>query len=123
MFYISYGCSFIGGPTDPTAFRVPWAVQMIPGIFLAVALLFMPESPRWLAKHGRWDEAGRIIAVVHAKGDGTHPWVQAEIQQIRDAVEFEERNADVSYASTISSYILKDLLTFNQAFSNFSRET
>ena len=29
MFYISYGCSFISGPT---AFRVPWALQMIPAL-------------------------------------------------------------------------------------------
>lgn len=114
MFYISYGSSFIGSPSEPTptAFRVPWAVQMVPGIFLALALIFMPESPRWLAKHERWEEAGRIIAAVHAKGDGTHPWVQAELQEIRDTIEFEKQNADVSYV------FMSRLFTYDEGFAN-----
>ena len=97
MFYVSYGCSFIGGPRDTAAFRIPWGVQMAPGVFLALALIFMPESPRWLAKRQRWEEAERIIAAVHAKGDITNPWVRAELREIGEVVEFERRNADVSY--------------------------
>ncbi|KAK5436247.1 high affinity glucose transporter [Exophiala xenobiotica] len=46
MFYISYGCSFIDGPA---AFRVPWALQMIPAIILGFALFFTPESPRYVS--------------------------------------------------------------------------
>ncbi|KAJ5089298.1 hypothetical protein N7532_007982 [Penicillium argentinense] len=53
MFYISYGCSFL---TGTAAFRTPWALQMIPAIFLFGGIFWMPESPRWLAKKDRWDE-------------------------------------------------------------------
>jgi MFS family permease len=48
MFYVSYGCSYIHGTA---AFRVPWGLQMLPAIFLFLAMMFLPESPRWL---GMW---------------------------------------------------------------------
>lgn len=98
MFYMSYGCSFIGGPQDPTSFRVPWGLQMIPAIVLLFGMVVMPESPRWLAKKDRWEEAERIIAMTHAKGNSQHPWVRAELADIREVIEFERRNADVTYA-------------------------
>ncbi|KAK2768693.1 hypothetical protein FQN54_000549 [Arachnomyces sp. PD_36] len=97
MFYISYGSSFIGGPLNPTSFRVPWGLQMIPAVFLFIGMLFLPESPRWLAKRDRWDEAERIIAMTHSKGNANHPFVRAELAEIREVVEFERHNADVTY--------------------------
>ena len=100
MFYVSYGCTFIGEPNGTAAFRVPWALQMIPGIFLFFALMFMPESPRWLAKRDRWAEAECVIAMARAKGDTTHRWVRAELAEIRETVDFERRNADVTYERT-----------------------
>jgi hypothetical protein len=60
MFYISYGCSFIDGTA---AFRVPWGLQMLPAIFLLFAMQLLPESPRWLAKKDRWEEAVNVLAL------------------------------------------------------------
>jgi hypothetical protein len=45
------GCSFINGPA---AFRIPWALQMIPAILLFFGMMILPESPRWLASKDRW---------------------------------------------------------------------
>ncbi|KIN04230.1 hypothetical protein OIDMADRAFT_194594 [Oidiodendron maius Zn] len=94
MFYISYGCSYINGTA---AFRVPWGLQMLPAIFLFFAMLFLPESPRWLAKQDRWEEAVNVLALVHAKGDSNSPFVHKEMEEIREVVEFERANADVTY--------------------------
>ena len=59
LYYISYGASFVGGGTPDTystaVFRIPWGLQMIPGIFLFFMMFFLPESPRWLARKDRWD--------------------------------------------------------------------
>jgi MFS family permease len=101
MFYVSYGCSFIGGDpstaTNPAAFRVPWALQMLPAIGLLFGMTFLPESPRWLARHGRWDESLQVLTLVHGKGDANSPLVKREMAEIREVVKFEERNKDVTY--------------------------
>jgi len=94
MFYISFGCSYIHGTA---AFRIPWGLQMLPAIFLGTALFFLPESPRWLARKDRWEEAHQVLALVHAKGDATDVGVARELEEIRETVEFERQNADVTY--------------------------
>lgn len=94
MFYISYGCSFIDGTA---AFRLPWGLQMLPAIFLFCAMLFLPESPRWLARKDRWDEAQHVLALTHAHGETNSPFVLKELSEIREVVEFERANADVTY--------------------------
>ncbi|TVY88902.1 MFS glucose transporter [Lachnellula willkommii] len=99
MFYISYGCSFIDGTA---AFRVPWGLQMVPAIILFGAMLFLPESPRWLAKKDRWEEAVEVLALTHAKGDINSPFVAKEMAEIRETVDFERANADVTYFELLS---------------------
>ena len=93
MFFICYGSSFIEGST---AFRLPWGLQMIPAIGLYFGLVFLPESPRWLAKKDRWDETKEVLTLVHGHGDPNSPFVMKELAEIREVVEFERRNADVS---------------------------
>ncbi|KAJ5990270.1 hypothetical protein N7522_010477 [Penicillium canescens] len=101
MYYISFGCSYIGGklPTDYSeqVFRIPWGVQMVPAVLLFFGMTILPESPRWLARHDRWEEAQSVLALVHGKGDANSPFVIAEMQEIRDLCEFERQNKDVSY--------------------------
>ncbi|KAF2183734.1 high affinity glucose transporter [Zopfia rhizophila CBS 207.26] len=94
MFYISYGCSYINGTA---AFRIPWGLQMIPAIILYIGLMFLPESPRWLAKKDRWEDCHGVLTLVHGKGDPNAPFVMRELNEIKQMVEFERQNADVSF--------------------------
>jgi len=94
MFYISYGCSFVAGPA---AFRIPWALQMIPAIILFLGIFVLPESPRWLASRGRWEESLAVLALVHSNGDESDTQVKQEMQDIRLTIEFDAANADVSF--------------------------
>ncbi|KAI9799875.1 MAG: hypothetical protein M1833_003797 [Piccolia ochrophora] len=94
MFYISFGCSYIKGTA---AFRTPWGLQMIPAILLYIGLLFLPESPRWLARKDRWEDCHDVLALVHGKGDPDSPFVKRELQDIKEMCNFERRNADVTY--------------------------
>lgn len=98
MFYISYGTSFINGTA---AFRIPWGLQMIPAIVLFFGLFFTPESPRWLARKGRWEEVHAVVTLVHGKGDPNAPLVAHEMKEIRDMVAFEHANSDVSYTDLL----------------------
>lgn len=99
MYFICYGSSFLQGPA---AFRLPWGLQMFPAVLLFLGLCLLPESPRWLAKKDRWNETQQVLALVHGKGDLDSAWVHRELVEIREAVEFERANADVSYRELIA---------------------
>jgi hypothetical protein len=67
QYFIQYGSSFYGGgPKNPNqgpgAFRIPWAIQIVPALILFVGLFWFPYSPRWLASKDRWEEALEVCA-------------------------------------------------------------
>ncbi|UNI19490.1 high affinity glucose transporter [Purpureocillium takamizusanense] len=107
MYYISYGTSYIGDQTatgwKAAAWRIPWALQMIPAIFLFFMMMLLPESPRWLARKDRWEDCREVLALVHAKGDRDHPFVAFEMQDIKDMCEFERRHSNVTYLDLFKS--------------------
>ncbi|KAL8718699.1 MAG: hypothetical protein Q9225_004200 [Loekoesia sp. 1 TL-2023] len=103
MFYISFGSSYIDGTA---AFRVPWGLQMIPAIGLFCAMFFLPESPRWLARKERWEEAHAVLTLVHSKGDPDSPFVRRELEEIREMVEFEKQNSDVTYLELLKPHMI-----------------
>ncbi|KAL4890510.1 sugar transporter [Aspergillus ambiguus] len=79
MFFIGYGCSFIGGPAS---FRLAWGLQFVPCVILMFGLPFLPRSPRWLAKVGRTQEAITTLARIQAGGNVDDPLVVAEWEEI-----------------------------------------
>jgi sugar porter (SP) family MFS transporter len=48
--------------------RWMFGVGLVPAMILGAAILFMPESPRWLVAHGRVDAARSVLARVHDEG-------------------------------------------------------
>lgn len=93
----------------PKAFRVPWALQMVPAIFLALGVMFLPESPRWLARHDRWEETQAVLTLVHGKGDPNSPFVKLEMDEIKQMIELERQNADVSVMELFKPRMLNRL--------------
>lgn len=126
MYYISYGCSFIGDNTvqshSTANWRVPWGIQMVPAIFLFCMMLILPESPRWLARKDRWEEARQVLALVHGKGDPNHPFVAYELQDIKDMCEFERRHANMTYLDLFKPNMLHRTITglFTQIWSQLT---
>ncbi|MHC4536090.1 MAG: sugar porter family MFS transporter [Planctomycetota bacterium] len=67
-----------------TGWRWMFGSESLPALLLLVLLFFVPESPRWLTKQNRGDEALEILTRV----DGAQ-YAQAELLEIKDAIAHE----------------------------------
>ncbi|KAF2818436.1 general substrate transporter [Ophiobolus disseminans] len=109
--WISYG-TYVGiDPTNEGQWRIPLGIQVIPAVILGALILLFPESPRWLIDHGRVEEGLRNLAKLHAHGDESDPWVQAEFHQIQDQLSFEHEHEAKSYVE-----LFKDKSCFRRLF-------
>jgi len=64
-YWIDYGVS-IGLPVSSTQWQIPVGLQLVPPAVLGLGLLAFPESVRWLAKKGRYDEAWESLKWMRA---------------------------------------------------------
>jgi len=116
QYFIQFGAAegTGGGSKDPNqptaAFRIPWGVQMVPAFILLVGLFFFPYSPRWLASKDRMDEALRVLARLHGKGDINHPKVLAQYQEIEEALRLEREQATSSFRDLVAPRMYKRVL-------------
>ena len=79
-YFVNYGMS---NHTSLGAlqWRIPFALQMLPGILLLVGLLFQNESPRWLVEKDNIPKARRALSRVRAKTQDD-PVLLQELQEI-----------------------------------------
>ncbi|KAN0086099.1 General substrate transporter [Tylopilus felleus] len=84
-----------GNRTNVYAYKLPFALQWIFPVILLIGLPFAPESPWWLVRKGRYEDAEKVL--IHLGG----PTINAKIQrqQIQETIELED-----SYAAT-STYV------------------
>ncbi|RAH41053.1 sugar porter family MFS transporter [Aspergillus brunneoviolaceus CBS 621.78] len=95
--WISWGTFINFADDDSRQWRVSLGIQMVPAVFLAALILLFPESPRWLIDHGRLDEGLATLARLHARGDTSDAWVQAEYEQITVSIAQEHEAEAKSY--------------------------
>jgi len=103
--------------------RVPIALQILLALIMIFGIHYLPESPRWLAKHGRHAEALAVISALENK-HFTDEEVQRTYIAIHEAVVIES-GADTSDTSTRSakdSSRLSELFTSGRS-QNFRRAT
>lgn len=77
--------SFVDGPI---AWRLPIALQAIFALGVIVLVFALPESPRWLYKNGREQEALEVLCSVYDK-EPSDEFIVAERTAIAQALELE----------------------------------
>jgi MFS family permease len=65
-FWITYGTRFMSGEWS---WRLPFLLQIIPGLVLGAGVMFLPFSPRWLAAKGRDEEALKTLLKLRRLGE------------------------------------------------------
>ncbi|QRD81987.1 putative MFS quinate transporter [Aspergillus flavus] len=87
-FWINYGSSLhIKGTAQ---YMVPLAMQALPALLMLVGMLLCNESPRWLAKQDRWEDARKTLSRVRNL-PSTHQYIENEFQDIVNQLEHERQ--------------------------------
>ncbi|KAH7923026.1 general substrate transporter [Leucogyrophana mollusca] len=92
-YWLEFGLGFIGDGDTQIRWRFPIAFQIVPILGFMVALSCMPESPRWLLKAGRADEAKDILSRIRATDNTEPPEVEKEFNDIIQVVALEKKHA------------------------------
>ncbi|KAJ4349572.1 uncharacterized protein N0V89_008188 [Didymosphaeria variabile] len=96
-YWFDYGMSYTSGSI---AWRLPIACQMIFAIFVIILVFGLPESPRYLYKHGRSEEALAILCDVY---DSTpdDPKIAKENAEILEALKVEQEHGEYKWSQLL----------------------
>ena len=90
-YLVDYGFAASGG------WRWMLGLAVVPGALLGLGMLAMPETPRWLAKHGHAESARKVLARIRGTQD-----VQAEFQEIQSTLSQAEERGHFSDLLAVS---------------------
>ncbi|KII84980.1 hypothetical protein PLICRDRAFT_32188 [Plicaturopsis crispa FD-325 SS-3] len=88
-YFINFGVG-IHILNDARIWRIPFGFQLVPAGIMAIGLLTVKESPRWLASVGRTDAALANLAYLRRDSPGSEA-VLHEMAEIEAAIEEERR--------------------------------
>ncbi len=79
-FIINYAFTNIDG-----SWRWMFGIGLVPAILLSIGMIFLPESPRWLVKQNRLDDAIKILKHLRHSTDVSH-----EINEIQHSLQVKQ---------------------------------
>lgn len=80
---------FIKLPTE-WSYRIPFALQWAFAFPILIGVLFAPDSPWWLVRHGRFDEAKKSILRLTSRNTGQEFNVDEAVAMLRHTNEVEK---------------------------------
>jgi len=90
-FLINLACSYIPGDIS---WRLPFGIQVVISILMAIGVIFLPMSPRWLLSKGRAEQASQNLVKVRG-GDSVD--VRAEYEEMQDSIRLENEIGNGSW--------------------------
>ncbi|GKU07510.1 mfs monosaccharide protein [Fusarium langsethiae] len=92
-YWLEFGLSYIDNNGSQFGWRFPIAFQIIPLLVLLGCVWFFPESPRWLVKVGRDDEAQYILQRLRGSSEVDRARAHAEYTDIKNIVQLETKES------------------------------
>ncbi|KAF2087391.1 general substrate transporter [Saccharata proteae CBS 121410] len=87
-YWVNYGFYFHRGSVQ---WRFPLLFQLVFAVYIVLLAPFLPDTPRWLMRHDSSVERGiEVISRLRDKPED-HPQVQAEAEEIQEAIRIESQ--------------------------------
>ncbi|TDZ36751.1 Quinate permease [Colletotrichum trifolii] len=90
-FWINYATDRTINVNSQAQWVIPLALQLVPGLGLALGMIWCPESPRWLARGDHFEAAERILTKIRGL-PSDHEYIRREMNDIRTQVEQRTNN-------------------------------
>lgn len=87
---------------SPIRWRFPIACQILFSGLILCLCPFLCETPRWLAKHGRTEEARHVIARILDKRD-EDPEVKGQLNEIMEGIAVESEMGEPTWSEVFSN--------------------
>ncbi|KAF1942086.1 glucose transporter-like protein [Clathrospora elynae] len=95
---------------DSGSYRIPISVQFLWAIIIVVGLFFLPETPRYLIKMGKYDKAAKSLGKLR-RLPVDHPAVIEELNEVQANHLYEMSLGKSTYADCFKGTLGKRLLT------------
>ncbi|KAL2838641.1 hexose transporter protein [Aspergillus pseudoustus] len=92
--WVTFGTLYMDGNI---AWRLPCYLQVIGPIFIIIATIGCPESPRWLIEQGQSEKALHILTKYHANRHEGDELVRYQYDEIQAALALEKSSTQASY--------------------------
>jgi MFS transporter, SP family, general alpha glucoside:H+ symporter len=84
--------------TDQWSYRIPFAIQWIWPPLILIGVILAPESPWWLVRHGRYDQARKALLSLTKTSSGIPFDVDKQVAMIKATDDLERAmTSGVSY--------------------------
>ncbi|KAH7049396.1 general substrate transporter [Macrophomina phaseolina] len=84
-FWVNYAVNRTISPQGMRQWQVPLGLQLLPGFVMMILLPLCPETPRWLCKKNRFEEAERVLCHLRQL-PASHAYIVHEMHEIREDV-------------------------------------
>jgi hypothetical protein len=97
-YWLSFGLAFVNNGYSDIRWRFLLGFQCIPALFLLLGVKTLPDSPRYLASVGRYDDAREVLT--HVRGRYT-PEVEKEFLEIVAVAKDSKPSSPIEFAKIL----------------------
>ncbi|GAA6006842.1 uncharacterized protein JCM10292_005470 [Rhodotorula paludigena] len=93
--WLAFGMSYV---KNNWSWRTIYIIQIVPALFLLIAIQFVPETPRWLLSKGREEAALAFLVKYHGDGNPNDELVLFEFEEMKETLQKERELNQTSWA-------------------------